>query len=149
MSSSCVRAVASAHVVCTGNRGVKCSEPPCPDFAAARRRYGLKAFRMTEEKAEATRVLAANQVWVCECEEPGSACVRHPSALRLAPNVMSLFSPPKSQCIVAMRRQGVYNGFLAAGLFWSMGATSDVVAFQVGRACFCVRCGGVTLRPLT
>jgi putative membrane protein len=47
--------------------------------------YGLKRFRMTPEKAEATKVLAANQ--------------------------------------------GLYNGFLAAGLFWSAFAGEPSLRF--------------------
>jgi putative membrane protein len=49
--------------------------------------YGLKAFRNTPEKAEITRVLAANQ--------------------------------------------GLYNGFLAVGLVWSLLTFSPVFAFEL------------------
>lgn len=53
------------------------------------RPLGLKTFRNTPEKAQATRVLAANQ--------------------------------------------GLYNGFLAAGLFWgALQARSDVLGFFLG-----------------
>jgi len=53
------------------------------------RPLGLKVFRNTPEKAETTRVLAANQ--------------------------------------------GLYNGFLAAGLAWgAMSARADVLAFFLG-----------------
>lgn len=48
---------------------------------------GRKMFRMSEERAEATKVLAANQ--------------------------------------------GLYNGFLAAGLFWSLLHSDPAVAFQL------------------
>lgn len=53
------------------------------------RPLGLKTFRNTLEKAQATRVLAANQ--------------------------------------------GLYNGFLAAGLFWgALQARADVLSFFLG-----------------
>ena len=53
------------------------------------RPLGLKTFRNTPEKAQATRVLAANQ--------------------------------------------GLYNGFLAAGLFWgALQARTDVLSFFLG-----------------
>ena len=51
------------------------------------RPLGLKTFRNTPEKAEATRVLAANQ--------------------------------------------GLYNGFLAAGLFWSLVHPDPAFAWQI------------------
>ena len=51
------------------------------------RPYGLKTFRNTPEKAETTRVLAANQ--------------------------------------------GLYNGFLAAGLVWSLLVWSELFAFDI------------------
>jgi len=60
------------------------------------RPLGLKTFRNSREKAETTRVLAANQ--------------------------------------------GLYNGFLAAGLFWAVATSqSDVALFFLG----CVAVAGV------
>lgn len=57
--------------------------------------YGLKAFGLTKEKAEQTKVMALNQ--------------------------------------------GLYNGFLAAGLFWSLSNRKDVAIFFLS----CVIVAGV------
>lgn len=57
--------------------------------------YGMKAFQLTPEKAEITKVMAMNQ--------------------------------------------GLYNGFLAAGLFWSLVAPLNVAYFFLG----CVFVAGV------